>query len=258
MSKNKLIIIFLIILLLLVFLHEFRELFEIKIYDENKPTYNIGDLFNMPSYFYPGWDVLNDVSLVKFRKPYTLDNYMNAYPNSVVYNYYSSRPIDENIPNVKRIRSSVDQYINENSNKFSGLIAKVANNNTLTVHIRSGDKGVVENSYIEVIKKISEKYETIFILSGIHADLVDINECKENLNKSLEKLNIQNVIFNFDEPDIHLSLMRMSSNLLLHKGGFSIIGGLLFQKNNLYISPMFEPKDNAAYRENLQGNVIYM
>jgi uncharacterized protein YlzI (FlbEa/FlbD family) len=258
MNKNKVIIIFLIILLLKVFLYDFRELFEIKIYDQNKPTYNIGDIFNMPSYFYPGWDFLNDVSLVKFRQPYTLDNYMNAYPNSVVYNYYSSRPVDETIPNVERIKSSVDKYINENSNKFSELIEQVSNNTTLTVHIRSGDKGLVEDSYIEIIKKLSEKYETIFILSGIHADLVDINECKENLNKSLEKLNVQNLIFNFDEQDIHLSLMRMSSNLLLHKGGFSIIGGLLFQKNNLYISPMFEPKDNPVYTENLQGNVIYL
>lgn len=264
MKKNKLFIILLLLILLIIFVHYFtQETFDLKIFSENKPTYNIGDILNIPSYYSPkwdGWDVVYDVSLLHFRKPHHLEDYMNTYPNSIVYNYFISRPPDEKIPNPERIITSVDKYINENGNKFEDLIEKVSNNNTLTVHLRSGDKRIVEDLYIEIIKKLSENYEYIIILSGIHQDLMPIEECKEHMINSLNKLNIidpSKIIYNFDEPDVHLSLMRMSSNLLLHKGGFSLIGGLLFQKNNLYISILLESIHNPDYINLLKGNVIY-
>ena len=35
--------------------------------------------------------------------------------------------------------------------------------------------------------------------------------------------------------------MRKCRNLLIHKGGFSIIGALIFNGENLYITRLFDP-----------------
>ena len=43
--------------------------------------------------------------------------------------------------------------------------------------------------------------------------------------------------------------MRKCKNLLLHKGGFSMLGGLLFTGNNLFITKFFNPLhvNNSEY-----------
>lgn len=266
-----LLITFIIIIITIIEYYFFYDSFDVKIHDENKPTYNIGDILNMPSYFAPGWEVINSVELIKFADKITFENnyniniYIEKYPNSILYNYYTSRPTDEMIPNVERIISSTDEFIKNNHYKLNKYMNIVSNNNTLTVHIRSGDKGVIEDDYIEIIKKLSNQYERIFVLSGIHKDNhylkksnYSIDTSINNTITSLDKLNLQNVIYNSDEPDVHLSIMRTSSNLLIHKGGFSLLGGLLFKNNNLYISPFLETKNNPTYTNHLKGNVIYL
>lgn len=271
MNKNIFkLIIFLIMIICAILLYLYFNLvdsFDVKVYDENKPTYNIGDLFNMLSYVTPEWPVVNnDENLVSIRDhSNSIQKYLDSYPNSILYNYYTSRPKDEPIPNVERIITSTDEFIKNNHDNLNEYMNIVSNNNTLTVHIRSGDKGVIEDEYVEIIKKLSNHYERIFVLSGIHKDKLyldhigsSVDESKNKLKESFDKLNLQNAIYNFDEPDIHLSLMRTSSNLLTHKGGFSLIGGLLFQKNNLYISPFFDARDAPTYKIHLKGNVIYL
>jgi len=43
--------------------------------------------------------------------------------------------------------------------------------------------------------------------------------------------------------------MRRCKNLLLHKGGYSMLGGLLFSGENLYVTDLFNPlaKRNMEY-----------
>ena len=50
--------------------------------------------------------------------------------------------------------------------------------------------------------------------------------------------------------------MRSSTNLLLHKGGFSALGGLLFQKNNLYLCDFIDGKNKEEYTSYLMGDKI--
>jgi hypothetical protein len=185
---------------------------------------------------------------------------VDYYTESIGHIYFSSRPPDEDIPNEKRLCESVDEYFNRNSNKFSDLIDKVSRKDTLTVHVRSGDRGVIVEHIVDIITSVSKNYDKIFILSGVHSDsnwFSSIDQPKENLKNSLDKLkNIfgDKLYFDFSDADVHLCLMRHCSNLLLHMGGFSMLGGLLFQGENLYIPPYFEPKDKPAYMDHLNPN----
>lgn len=50
-----------------------------------------------------------------------------------------------------------------------------------------------------------------------------------------------NFTVDYNSPDNHLWIMRNCKNLLVHKGGFSILGSLLFQGDNLYLTSFYEP-----------------
>jgi len=47
--------------------------------------------------------------------------------------------------------------------------------------------------------------------------------------------------FDFNHPDIHVCYMARARNLLVHMGGFSILGSLVFAGKQLYITPVFQP-----------------
>ena len=116
---------------------------------------------------------------------------------------------------------------------------------TLYIHLRSGDRGIVESLYLKKIKYLSEKYKKIIILVGIHRDeqLTKLDKSKKNLKMSLNKIKDMGIEFTVDynSPDHHLCLMRNCKNLLVHKGGFSILGSLLFQGDNLYLTSLYNP-----------------
>jgi hypothetical protein len=221
--------------------------------DNNMGGYNIGDLLNMPS-FWAGWN----------NNPHNNDKYYKAYvtateqfPNSIIY-YYSllRKDSDEPIPNLHKLEIAVDEYINNNN--LNDVLNKVDDNNILYVHLRSGDKGVVEDNYINNINKLAENYEKIIILTGIHSDerFNSIDNSKKYLIESLKKINNNKIEVNLDKPDNHIAIMRKCKNLLVHKGGFSIIGSIIFTGNNLYITDLFECKDNNIIIDHLKNKNI--
>lgn len=232
------------------------ENLEFKIFDEFKESYRIGDLLNMP-YFWAnsGNNPHADVNIYNQFKKTALQ-----YKNNIlgIYNNYR---IDENepIPNVEKIRLSVDNYIenNKTNNILNNLILSCNDDNTLVVHLRSGDCGIVEDYYIDSIINLSAKYEKIIILCGIHQNgeiskyYPNVTESKNNMKISLSNLYLKhpNIIIDLNEPDIHLSAMRRCKNLLLHKAGYSALGGLLFNGNILYITNLFAPiqSNNKEY-----------
>ena len=213
----------------------------IVIFDNNKLTYNIGDLLNMP-YFFAHW---------KSNPHATIDQYnlfcktADEYSDSILHIYKTSRITDgkedENIPNPHRLRNSVDVY-----GKNIDIIRNIDDSTTLYVHIRSGDMDVIENGFIDIIYKLYIKqYKNIIILAGIHND-IRFGSKQNNINKlklSLIKLNNKCIKYsiNYDTPDNHLYIMRTCRNLLVHKGGFSVIGALIFNGDNLYITGFFNP-----------------
>jgi hypothetical protein len=210
-------------------------------FDDNKLTYNIGDLLNVPHLF-SDWQSNPHASKEMYNLFY---NTADAYPNSILHIYKTTRINDknenENMPNPERLTRSIDIYgINKN------IIVNI-DENTLYVHIRTGDKNVIEDIFIDIIYKLyQEKYNNIIILTGIHNDVRfgDKQSNINNLTASLIKLERKGIKYsvNLDTPDNHFYIMRNCKNLLVHKGGFSIIGALIFNGNKLYITPrLFEP-----------------
>jgi hypothetical protein len=45
----------------------------------------------------------------------------------------------------------------------------------------------------------------------------------------------------FNHPDVHVCCMAKARNLLVHMGGFSIIGSLVFSGQMLYLTNLFQP-----------------
>jgi hypothetical protein len=211
----------------------------IKIFDKNKPRYNIGDLLNMPSFF-ANW---NNNPHANESAYYIYNLTADYYKGSILNIYKTTREnedLSESIPNIDRLRLSVDTFkINNNINNTD------INKNSLYIHLRSGDKGVVEPLFIRYIKYLSSKYQKIVILLGIHSDerKEKIVNSKKNLEISLNNIKNSDIEFTIDynTPDNHLCIMRNCNNLLIHKGGFSILGSLLFKGENLYITSFCEP-----------------
>ena len=149
-------------------------------------------------------------------------------------NFNKSKKID-----ILKFQNAVDIYIEKNNDKLI-FIDDLNKNTSLFVHLRSGDFGVVEDNFIKIVKNVSQNYKNIYILCGIHkGGRGDINESKQNLVNSINKIIENNhdkfkVIIN--EPDIHLSIFRKCKNLLLHRGGFSGLGYILFKGNKLYLN----------------------
>lgn len=251
-----LILLYLFYISLLIKENLVNDNFVIPIYDNNNVTtngYNIGDLLNMPS-FWAGWN----------RNPHNnqagYDIFLNVaknYPNTIVY-YYSQLRDDESepIPNMAKIEEAVDLYIKNND--LSNIINIVNNDETLCVHLRSGDKGIVEDHYIDKINILADKYNKIIILSGIHSDqnYQSIEQSKKNLIQSLQKINNTKIKIHIDKPDNHLVMMHKSKNLLVHKGGFSILGSIIFNGNNLYYTELFEPRDNNEIVNHINNKKI--
>ena len=212
--------------------------FEIPIYytseNNNLNLYNIGDLLNMPSFWVEEWK-RNPHKDEKLYKQYLYS--ASEFKNSILY-YYSTLRTDENepIPNIQKIEDATELYIKNNN--CNDLINKVNDINVLCIHLRSGDKGIVENEYIDKINILVSKYNKIIILCGIHTDQTfeTIDNSKLNLIKSLQKINVKNnnIEVHLDTPDNHLVMMRYCKNLLIHKGGFTALGIILFNGNNLY------------------------
>lgn len=48
----------------------------------------------------------------------------------------------------------------------------------------------------------------------------------------------ENIYIHLNTPDMHLAIMSMASNLLVHKGGFSCLGSIVCN-GNLFITKNF-------------------
>jgi len=217
---------------------------ELQVYDENKPLYNIGDLTRMPFFFKKS--ILNRDEYYKDKQQYIIEYinnnkiYYDSYPNSIFSNYL--KLLDEKtkvkesnieIPNIELLQKATDIYYENNKGKIDEFFNTINNDKTLFVHIRSGDKGNIEDSFIKIVQTLENKYEKIVLLGGVHNS--DLDNGKKNLINDFNKLLInEKYINNMNDPDTHLCFFRKCKNLLVHKGGFSELGCILFNGDNLY------------------------
>lgn len=227
---------------------QFSNILEID--DENKPFYSLGDLLSTPSFWAHWWGKRTHAD------HYFLAGYkvvVENYPDSLlsIYSSLSSHLQDEIIPNIEVLNSSTNLYIQRNNIHDNKIVKKITQDDCLCVHLRLGDKGPISEDFFDKIKDLSEKYNTIVIFTGVHKDarFDNIKSCIEKTNSSLvkllDKINTK-IIIDYSPPDVHIGYMALCKNLLLHRGGFSILGGLVFTGENLYVTHLFEPCSHTA------------
>jgi hypothetical protein len=164
------------------------------------------------------------------------------YEDSVLNYYCSTRENrEEPVPNIDRIINSVDHFRGKNETLLEEISIIVKEPDVCCVHVRNGDLHT-EGDYIKIIIKLSYLFKKIIILSGIHLDSYFKGEAKKKENFLNTMNNIlqmrDNIYLYLNTPDMHLSVMAMASNLLIHKGGFSCLGSILC-KGNLFITHHF-------------------
>jgi len=232
---------------------------EFNIFDNNKESYIIGDLLNMP-YFFANYNNNPHCNIIMYN---LFKKTAAQYPNNIL-GIYDKLRTDENesIPNVNKIIDSIDNYTKHNvdvDKNLKNLLNMCKDKTNLFVHLRSGDKGIADNEFINKINEISINYKKIIILTGIHQNsdrscyFPSIDESIKNTKISLQNLKIDEskLIIDLSEPDIHLCVMRNANNLMLHIGGFSILGALSFKGENLYLTKLFFPianNDNKVFK----------
>lgn len=202
--------------------------------DEKNSGYNIGDLLNMP--YLGGWwnsnphhsnELLNRMNIVG-----------ENYKGSILSFYVNSRNNQDKVPNVNGIKKSIEKFMIKNMDIFEKIKYSLHSPDTLCVHLRCGDRDV-ESSYISKIESMSKKFKKVYILSGLH---LDENFCNNDMKKNnfmkcmkhILSLN-NNISLIIGSPDEHLCCMYLSSNLLLHKGGFSVLGTIA-SCGNIYVT----------------------
>ena len=241
----------------------------IKIFDKDKLSYNLGDLLNMP-YFVAGWA---NTPHADINMKETFLTAASQYRDNILGIYDKTRTDpNEPIPNVERINSSTDTYINNNLNldkNLQDILELAQDENILFVHLRSGDKGRISDYFINIINKISEKYSQVVILCGIskvntviEKFYPSVEESTKILKDDLKKIiNNKKIIIDTSEPDIHLCAMHRAKNLLVHRNGFSMLGAILFTGNNLYISSDFgciRNRDNTLRNKDDRDIIRYI
>jgi hypothetical protein len=206
--------------------------------DTRKAGYNIGDLLNMP--FLGGWcngsPHNNDNDLQRMNMIGTV------YTGSILHYYIQDRPLHETIPNIPRLIKSVEMYEEKHKQTFLTIYNEVQEKNILCVHLRSGDKEV-NPKYIQLISQMSRLYDKTILISGIHLDehYIDnqtkINNFVQTINQIMD--NSKNVSVFLAEPDVHLVIMKVAKNMLLHTGGFSVLGSIV-NKNNMFLTSLMD------------------
>ena len=206
--------------------------------DTRNAGYNLGDLLNMP-HLGNMWDSSPHRNSEEL---YRMNLLGSNYKNSVLDYYCSGRENEEeNVPNINLIINAVEQFKTKNQQILKDISVIVKEDNVCCVHVRNGDLDT-EDDFIKVIIKLSYRFNKIILLSGIHLDSYykDEKQKKKNFIKTMNNILVQrdNIYIYLNSADIHLSIMSVASNLLLHKGGFSCLGSIVCN-GNLFITNYF-------------------
>ena len=219
--------------------------------------YNLGDLLNIPN-LNNDWNSIPHADIHQLNRMKLLGS---IYKDSILQFYCNGRSNDEeSIPNINLIKQSVNKFISINYENLYEIINIIKDTNTCCVHLRNGDLES-ENDYINIIINLSKKFNKIIILSGIHLDNMYKSEIDKKINfvttinNILQKNN--NIFIYLNTADIHLSIMSLASNLLIHKGGFSCLGSIVCN-GNLYVTKYFTHKNKENWINKVNNKYIIL
>lgn len=223
-----------------------EEIFKYLLNIEDKNSnihYNIGNILNIPYYFNNNpWELSR-----QFRGVNTKE-----FKNTLVNYYFKNFKLGKDtVPDTIRLNSSIDKYIEDNKLKYYSSIFN--QDNILVVHLRVGDMGEISNKYYKTILNLSKNFYKIFLLVGIHRNTAYKNKKHiviKNTNNSIFKIfdNINNACIVIGNADEHISIMKFSKNLLLHKGSYTVIGSIVCP-NNVYITDEFSAHKSDRWKK---------
>ena len=229
--------------------------------------YSIGDILNFPRLHEP-------IRKTGYHKDphFAYDQYETAcsvFVPSIVSHYCQLRTdISEVIPNITKLRQAAEGYCQKYRYNMPKELTLVQHPVALCIHLRSGDKGLVEPGYLSVIKNLSFNFSTIFILSGVHNTNTNhqanqkskkvLIESKSSVKQTIINSNAR-VVFTENPPDVDLCIIRQCQNALLHRGGFSEIASFIFQGKKLFLTK-FYPLDaiQGEHENNMLVKPIYL
>ena len=228
---------------------EYIEIYGIDIPEDTRGAgYNLGDLLNMP-HLANCWNAHPHHTNEDLERMYLVGE---RYVGSVLSYYIELRPYSEVVPFIPRVIGAVRKYAEKNRHNWTNVIKsdggtmnvlmEVSDKENLCVHIRSGDKEV-EPAFLDLIKELSLKYKNIYIMCGLHLDQYFTRDADKisRFSQSMEyilRCN-ENIRLVLADPDEHMCLMYEAANLLIHKGGFSVLGSIVNQ-GQLYVTPLME------------------
>jgi len=223
--------------------------------DERNAGYNIGDLLNMPS-LHNIWNQMPHADESMLQKMHLIGS---NYENSILNIYCKNREhTGEIVPNIPLIQKAVDQFTNEQKHTYSDMLSLIQTPTTLCVHVRNGDLDT-EEVFIKRIVDMATNYTHVILLTGVHLDeAYKNNDMKKaniinTINSILEQRH--NIYVYLNTADVHLSLMRNATNLLLHKGGFSCLGSIV-ASGNLFITDLFTHVKHSNWQTQVNKKYI--
>ena len=186
-----------------------------------------------------------------FQSLKDLTQVASQLPQSIAGLYYNHRSDgfgavsdDPIIPHRPRLLHAVNKCIAAQA-EIHPMLQTLQDDSVLCVHVRSGDYGPVTNDFLRTIEHLSKQFAKMVVMSGVHCNgneqFIALNKTK--LNDSLNKIRalVPHAVFDFNHPDVHVCYMAKARNLLVHTGGFSILGSLVFSGKRLYVTSAFQP-----------------
>jgi hypothetical protein len=216
--------------------------------------YNLGDMLNMPS-FYGGWSrempsTILDMALTKVA----------SRPHSILGRYFSVDMSSCRHPYMPQLRSAIGVF--EKTTHVDPAMSLVRLRHTLVVHLRSGDSGGVEKTFLDGLRKVASRknIKLVLFLCGVHTDTrYATNE------QAMRKLHIDlgiiarcfarstDLRFHVSmSTDDDLTLMSHATNLFVHKGGFSALGALVCEGTVFFTELMRKHVNSVEFRSLLR------
>jgi len=185
----------------------------------------------------------------KHHQPSWLCECNDQFPNSIWDHYCTIREPNEEIPNTKTLCDAVDKYIA--NNPIEELLDLVKGQDTLCVHVRTGDMGVISESYLDCIDDLLTGFSSCVIILGLHWALSSPERIKKHGNLDQIYLNFKKTMsallrvspkikISMASADEHVCMMKKSKNLLVHRAGYSMIGTLICE-GNLFVTKDLNP-----------------
>lgn len=225
---------------------------------ESRFGYNVGDLLNMPSFvaaYRATWPLNGRRELVEIATAIHL-----SHPKSIIGRYFQNYTCcQERLPLISRLKKVVASYGEGVDVSLQGYLrSTIESQGTLLIHVRSCDKSVPHNNFLNYAASLSQSFQSIVLMGQCHNDTRYANhlDALENLRRSFQTL-VQRIgrekvtLFPRANADDHLFAMSRASHLLVHRGGFSAVGALVCRGRVYYCLDMQPFVENADFMANI-------